>query len=75
MSKKDKKISTDFTSGVSTDHLSSEEIEELQKIIQEITDQAKNVVEDYVKNPSDASGSTIQIHYDSPLISSGSSDT
>ena len=29
---------------------------ELEKLISEITQEAKNVVEDYTKNPSDASG-------------------
>ena len=41
---------------------------ELQKLIDEINNEAKKVVEDYVKNPSELSGSTIQIHPDSPLL-------
>ena len=48
--------------------LSKREKEELQKLTDEITEEAKNVVEDYVKNPSEISGSVIQIHEDSPFI-------
>ena len=48
--------------------LSKEDKEELQKLTDEITEEAKNVVEDYVKNPSEISGSVIEIHEDSPFI-------
>ena len=48
--------------------LSKEEKEELQKLTDEITEEAKNVVEDYVKNPSEISGSLVEIHEDSPFI-------
>ena len=48
--------------------MTEEEKEELQKIIEEINDEAKSVVEDYVKNPSELSGSTIQIHETSPFM-------
>ena len=48
--------------------LSKKEKKELQKLIDEINNEAKKVVEDYVKNPSELSGSTIQIHPDSPLL-------
>ena len=34
----------------------------------EITEEAKNVVEDYIKNPSELSGSITQIHESSPLV-------
>tara|TARA_B100000287_G_scaffold434513_1_gene499171 strand:+ start:2900 stop:3115 length:216 start_codon:yes stop_codon:yes gene_type:complete len=68
MSKKSKKINTDFTSNLSTDHLSEEQHKELQKIIEDITKEAKLVVEDYIKNPSDMSGSLIQIHHNSPFL-------
>ena len=54
--------------------LTKKEREELQKLINEITAEAKYVVEDYVKNPSKISGSVIQIHSDSPLVNSGSID-
>ena len=41
---------------------------ELEKLLKEITDKAKKVVEDYTKNPSEISGSIIQVHENSPLI-------
>ena len=48
--------------------LSKEDKKELQKLADEITEEAKNVVEDYVKNPSEISGSVVSIHEDSPFI-------
>ena len=42
--------------------------EELKKLISEITDEAKNVVKDYTKNPSDMSGSITEVHVGSPLL-------
>ena len=50
------------------EELSKEEKEELQRLTDEINEEAKNVVEDYVKNPSEISGSVVQIHEDSPFI-------
>ena len=50
------------------DILTIEQKKELEKLIKEITEQAKSVVEDYSKNPSEMSGSVIQIHEDSPLL-------
>ena len=41
---------------------------ELEKLQKEILDEAKKVVEDYVDNPSDISGSTINIHQNSPFL-------
>ena len=41
---------------------------ELEKLISEITQEAKNVVEDYTKNPSEMSGSLIEIHENSPYV-------
>jgi hypothetical protein len=41
---------------------------ELKKLISEITREAKNVVDDYTKNPSEMSGSVTQVHENSPLI-------
>ena len=63
-----KKINPYFTSDLSTEHLSTEEKKELEKLIKEITEEAKRVVEDYVKNPSELSGSAVQIHVDSPHL-------
>jgi hypothetical protein len=44
--------------------------EELEQLKKEIMEEAKKVVEDYVKNPSEISGSTIGIHHNSPFLDS-----
>ena len=41
---------------------------ELQKIIDEINQEAKKVVEDYVKNPSSMSGSYHYVNENSPIM-------
>ncbi len=48
--------------------LKNEELKELEKIIEEITEEAKRVIEDYTKNPSHLSGSITEVHEDSPLL-------
>ena len=48
--------------------MTKEEKRELQKLINEINEEAKNVVEDYANNPSELSGSTVQIHETSPYL-------
>ena len=50
--------------------LTKKEKEELDKLQKEIIDEAKKVVEDYVDNPSDISGSTVNIHQNSPFLDS-----
>jgi len=50
------------------DKLSKKQQKELQKLTDEITQEAKNVRLDYKKNPSEISGSIIQIHENSPYI-------
>ena len=50
--------------------LTKEQKEELEKLQKEIIDEAKKVVEDYVDNPSDISGSTVSIHQNSPYLDS-----
>ena len=40
----------------------------LKKLVKEITEQAKQVVEDYANNPSEMSGSMTQVHENSPLL-------
>ena len=52
------------------DDLTKEQKEELEKLQKEIIDEAKKVVEDYVDNPSEISGSTISIHQNSPFLDS-----
>ena len=41
---------------------------ELEILKKEILDEAKKVVEDYVDNPSDISGSVVNIHQNSPFL-------
>ena len=43
---------------------------ELEKLKKEILDEAKKVVDNYVENPSDISGSTVNIHQNSPFLDS-----
>ena len=42
---------------------------EIEKLKKEILQEAKKVVNDYIKNPSEISGSVIRIHQDSPFVS------
>ena len=51
-----------------SDDLTKEQREELEKLQKEIIDEAKKVVEDYVDNPSDTSGSVVNIHQNSPFL-------
>ena len=43
---------------------------ELEKLKKEIMDEAKKVVDNYVDNPSDISGSVVNIHQNSPFLES-----
>ena len=43
---------------------------ELEKLKNEILEEAKTVVENYVDNPSDISGSVVNIHQNSPYLDS-----
>ena len=51
-----------------SDDLTKEQKEELEKLQKEIVDEAKKVVEDYVDNPTDISGSVVSIHQNSPFL-------
>ena len=53
-----------------SDELTKEQQEELEKLKNEIIDEAKKVVEDYVDNPSEISGSIVNIHQNSPFLDS-----
>ena len=44
------------------------EDEQIKKLINEITEEAKRVVEDYTKHGTELSGSITQVHYDSPIL-------
>ncbi len=57
-----------------SDDLTKEQKEELEKLQKEIIDEAKKVVEDYVDNPSDISGSVVNIHQNSPFLDSDDND-
>ena len=48
--------------------LTKEEKEELELLKKEIMDEAKKVVDNYVDNPSDISGSVVNIHENSPFL-------
>jgi len=50
--------------------LTKKQKEELEKLQNEIIDEAKKVVENYVDNPSDISGSLVNIHQNSPFLDS-----
>ena len=52
----------------SKDKLTKEQIKQLQELTDEIMDEAKEVVKDYSENPSEMSGSTIQVHENSPYL-------
>ena len=47
---------------------------QLERLKKEILDEAKKVVEDYVDNPSEISGSTIGIHQNSPFLDTDEND-
>ena len=51
------------------DELNDNDKKELDRLQKEIVDEAKKVVEDYTKNPSEMSGSATQININSPLLS------
>ena len=57
-----------------SDDLTKEQREELEKLQKEIIDEDKKVVEDYVDNPSEISGSTINIHQNSPFLDTDEND-
>ena len=46
------------------------EEKELERLKKEIIEEAKKVVENYVDNPSEISGSTVNIHQNSPFLDS-----
>ena len=48
--------------------MKKEEKKQLQKLIDEINNEAKNIVEDYLKNPSEISGSVVQVNQNSPYL-------
>ena len=57
-----------------SDDLTKEQKEELKKLQKEIIDEAKKVVENYVDNPSEISGSVVNIHQNSPFLDTDDND-
>ena len=53
---------------MSENDLTKTQKKQLEKLMEEMIRDAQLVVEDYEKNPSELSGSIIQIHEDSPLL-------
>ena len=53
---------------MSKNKLTKEQQEELDKLQEEILDEAKKVVNDYIDTPSEVSGSAVHIDYDSPFL-------
>ncbi len=49
-------------------------MKELEKLKKEILEEAKKVVDNYVENPSDISGSVVNIHENSPFLDSDEND-
>ena len=47
---------------------------ELKKLADDILDEAKKVKNDYIKNPSDISGSVVSIHENSPFLDTDEND-
>ena len=50
------------------------EEKELERLKKEIIEEAKKVVDNYVENPSDISGSVVNIHQNSPFLDSDEND-
>ena len=50
--------------------LTDKQKEELRKLADEVLKEAKLVKEDYEKNPSDISGSVVNVHENSPFLDS-----
>tara|TARA_Y100000310_G_scaffold342258_1_gene444718 strand:- start:1695 stop:1874 length:180 start_codon:yes stop_codon:yes gene_type:complete len=48
--------------------LNKEQKKDLERLIEEINDEAKKVVEDYANNPTELSGSVLQVHSNSPFL-------
>ena len=54
--------------------LTDKQKEELQKLADEVLKEAKLVREDYENNPTDISGSVVNIHEKSPFLDADDSD-
>jgi hypothetical protein len=63
-----KQMKIDDMEELEKDKLTKKQQKELEKISNEILDQAKKIVNDYTKNPSEISGSTVRVHENSPYL-------
>ena len=54
--------------------LNKKQREELQSLVNSITEEAKKVVTDYETNETDMSGSVVNIHENSPFLDSNEDD-
>ena len=63
-----KQMKIDDMEELEKDKLTKEQQKELEKLSDDILDEAKKVVEDYVKNPSQMSGSLFSVHQNSPYL-------
>ena len=63
-----KKITNRKTTKEAGHRLSGKEIQELKNMTKEMTKEAKKVVTDYKENPSEMSGSVVEINQDSPYL-------
>ena len=57
-----------------SEKLTKEQKELLEQLQKEIVNAAKKVVNDYVDNPSDISGSSVNIHQNSPFLDTDEND-
>ena len=54
--------------------LTDKQKEELKKLADEVLKEAELVIKDYESNPSELSGSVIEIHEDSPFLKDDDAD-
>ena len=58
-----------------SEELTASQIKELENLMKELTNTAKDVVDDFETNPSELnSGSAVQIHSESPYLDADSTD-
>jgi len=57
-----------FGDKMSKNELTEEQIKKLQDLTDDILNEAKDLKKDYIKNPSEESGSVIQFHESSPYL-------
>ena len=63
-----------FGDKMAKNELTKKQQKELQKLTNDIIGEAKNVKSDYEKNPSEMSGSVVEIHENSPFMNENYKD-